>query len=172
MTVVVVLLSVVILAFGAGAIFGAPWVPAFNQDLDELFDLAKLKRGSKFVDLGCGDGKILLAAARRGAIVTGYEINPIMWAIAWLRLRQYRSHANVYFGSYWSHNLTSYDVIWLYLIDHHMPRMAQKIHSQASAKAHIISYIFEFPNIRPFKRTRNSFIYRGKDFMSLSDQIQ
>lgn len=165
-------ISVIILAFGAGAIFGAPWVPAFRQDLDELFDHAKLKRGTKLIDLGCGDGKILLAAARRGAIVTGYEINPIMWAIAWLRLRPYRKQARVHLGSYWGHDLRPYDVIWLYLIDHHMPRMAHKIHSQASAKAYIISYIFEFSNVQPVKRTRNSFVYQAKSFKHTPDQIQ
>ena len=166
------ILGFIIMAFGAGAIFGAPWVPAFQQDIEELLDNTHVEKGTRFIDLGCGDGKILLAAARRGATVTGYEINPIMWAIAWLRLRPYASHAHVRLGSYWGHDLNPYDVIWLYLIDHHMPRMARKIHSQASAKAYIISYIFEFPDIRPRKRTRNSFVYDAKSFKHALDQIQ
>ena len=166
------ILGFVILAFAAGAIFGAPWVPAFRHDIDQLLDLANVKHGTRFIDLGCGDGKILVAAARRGAKVTGYEINPIMWSIAWLRLRPYRKHAHVFLGSYWGHNLRPYSVIWLYLIDHHMPRMARKIRHEAQDNSYIISYIFDFQGVKPYKKTRNSFVYRGKSFAIPPDRIK
>ena len=167
-----ILLSIIILAFGAGAIYGAPWVPAFSRDLDELLDRAHVKKDTRFIDLGCGDGKLLLAAARRGAEVTGYEINPFLWAIAWLRLLPFGNRAHVRLGSYWGHNLKNYDVIWLYLIDHYMPRMSRKLAAEASAQSYVISYIFEFAHIKPFKKTRNSRIYRGRSFKPTSDQLQ
>ncbi len=147
-------------------------MPAFKQDFAELFRLTKVGEGTRFIDLGCGDGKVLLAAAQKGAIVTGYEINPILWLIAWLRLLPYRKRATIKLGSYWSQNLAPYDVIWLYLIDRHMPRMARKIRNQAAAQSHIISYIFRFPGIKPTRKTRNSYIYRGTSFTSAPNQIQ
>lgn len=172
MSYVITTISILIFAFGAGAIFGAPWVPAFNQDIDELLDLARVKKGTHFIDLGCGDGKILLAAARRGAEVTGYEINPVMWLIAWLRLLPFGRRARVRLGTYWGHNLRPYSVIWLYLIDHHMPRMARKIRDEAQDNSYIISYIFDFQGVKPYKKTRNSFVYRGKSFAIPPDQIK
>ena len=172
MSYVIIAISVLILAFGAGAVLGAPWVPAFNQDIDELLDLARVKKNTRFIDLGCGDGKILLAAARRGAQVTGYEINPVMWLIAWLRLLPFGRRAHVRLGSYWGHTLKTYDVIWLYLIDHHMPRMARKIRDEARENSYIISYIFDFQEVKLHKKTRNSFVYRGKSFAILPDQIK
>ncbi len=169
---VVSAISILILAFGAGAVLGAPWVPAFRQDIDELLDIAKVGKGTHFIDLGCGDGKVLLAAARRGAHVTGYEINPVMWLIAWLRLLPFGKRAHVRLGSYWLHDLGQYDVIWLYLIDHHMPRMARKIHTEATSKSYIISYIFAFADIEPIRKTRNSFVYQAKSFATVPDQIK
>lgn len=168
------ILTFIILSFGLGALFGAPWVPAFRRDFDELFQLTKVGAGTEFVDLGCGDGKVLLAAARAGANVTGYEINPLLWAIAWLRLLPFGHRAHVRLGSYWGRELNRYDVIWLYLIDHHMPRMARTLAQKARSDAMVISYMFAFPRIKPSDKTYNSQIYTGQSFISRqkSDKIE
>lgn len=147
-----------------GAFLGAPWVPAFRQDLDELLKLAKVGKGTQFVDLGCGDGKVLLAAARRGAVVTGFEVNPLLWLIAKLRLLPYRKQARVYLRSFWTVDLDRFDVIFLYLIDHQMARMRSQLVRQANPKARIISYMFVIPGLKPAKTTRNSFLYEAKAF--------
>ena len=168
------ILTFVILSFGLGALFGAPWVPAFRRDFDELFRLAKVGPETNFVDLGCGDGKVMLAAARAGATVTGYEINPLLWVIAWVRLLPYGRRAHVRLGSFWGRQLSQYDVIWLYLIDHHMPRMARTLERKARPDAIVISYMFSFPKIKPIHQTYNSQIYTGKSFTSRqkSDKIE
>lgn len=156
--------SIVILSFGLGAFLGAPWVPAFRQDIDELLDLANVTKKTKFVDLGCGDGKILVAAARRGAHVTGFEVNPILWLICKLRLLPYRKRAKVYLRSFWSVDLGRFDVIYLYLIDHHMVRMRAQLARQMNPRATVISYMFVIPGIRPIETTRNSFLYDARSF--------
>lgn len=154
----------VALSFGLGAFFGAPWVPAFRQDFDELFKLAGVKKNTRFIDLGCGDGKILLAAAAKGAEVTGYEINPILWLIAWVRLLPYGKRAHVNLGSYWGHNIAAYDVVWIFLIDRYMPRMQKKLVQELAPKTTVISYIFSFPQLKPRHTTRNSFLYTRASF--------
>lgn len=154
-----------ILCFGVGAFIGAPWVPVFRQDLDELMNLGQVRHGVKFVDLGCGDGTVLIAAARRGADVVGYEINPILWLIAWLRLLPYRSHAKVYLRSYWSVSLAKYDVVFLYLIKHYMPRMQRKLSQEFGeiSRPRIVSYMFAFPGVKASKTTHNAYLYRPSD---------
>jgi SAM-dependent methyltransferase len=52
------------------------WAPTSPDRIENALDLAGLRPGERFVDLGCGDGRVLLAAARRGADVTGIEIDP------------------------------------------------------------------------------------------------
>lgn len=44
----------------------------------EALDLADVGEGTHLVDLGCGDGQVLIAAARRGARVTGVESDPAL----------------------------------------------------------------------------------------------
>ena len=168
------IIAVISICFGLGAFIGAPWVPAFKKDFDELFQLAGLKKGSRFIDLGSGDGKILLAAAQKGAIVTGYEVNPVLWLISWIRLLPYRNRATVHLASYWGHSIQDYDVIWIFLIDRFMPKMQHKLTTELSAQTRIISYIFEFPDIQPVHKTYNSYIYTKKSFTNRakSDKIE
>ena len=42
----------------------APWVPTRRRDMERILALAKIKPGEVFYDLGCGDGRLLVAAAR------------------------------------------------------------------------------------------------------------
>jgi len=51
------------------------WAPTGSDRIERALDVARLRPGERFVDLGCGDGRVLLAAARRGADVTGIEID-------------------------------------------------------------------------------------------------
>ncbi|MBU4142330.1 hypothetical protein KKE99_05680, partial [Patescibacteria group bacterium] len=58
--------------------FGAPYVPIPKNGLDKMVEFANIKFGQKAVDLGSGDGRIMIAMAKAGAIVHGYEINPLL----------------------------------------------------------------------------------------------
>lgn len=40
-----------------------------------MLDLTSVRAGDTVYDLGCGDGRVLLAAARRGARAVGYELD-------------------------------------------------------------------------------------------------
>ncbi len=53
------------------------WAATSDERIDHAFDLAELGPGQHLVDLGCGDGRVLLrAGALRGARVTGVELDP------------------------------------------------------------------------------------------------
>ena len=49
------------------------WAPSEADAVAAALELAEVGPGDRFVDLGCGDGQVLLAAAERGARVTGVE---------------------------------------------------------------------------------------------------
>ena len=46
---------------------GAPWVPTSRQVIYKMLSMAEVKPGEVVYDLGCGDGRVLIAAARRFA---------------------------------------------------------------------------------------------------------
>ena len=54
------------------------WVPTPPELLEKMLDLARVTAGDSVVDLGSGDGRMVIAAARRGARALGVEYDPIL----------------------------------------------------------------------------------------------
>ena len=54
------------------------WEPTPSSQIEAALDLAGLKAGEHLVDLGCGNGEVLVAAAARGATALGYEVDPAL----------------------------------------------------------------------------------------------
>ena len=54
------------------------WVPTPNELITGMLDMAKLTPNDFLMDLGSGDGRIVIAAAKRGAHALGIEFNPDM----------------------------------------------------------------------------------------------
>jgi hypothetical protein len=54
------------------------WVPTPDEVVERMLTMAQLVPGDIHFDLGAGDGKIAIAAAKRGARATGIEYNPEM----------------------------------------------------------------------------------------------
>jgi SAM-dependent methyltransferase len=52
------------------------WVPTSNALVDKMLDLAAVTASDFLVDLGSGDGRTVIAAAKRGAKALGIEYNP------------------------------------------------------------------------------------------------
>jgi SAM-dependent methyltransferase len=58
------------------------WVPTPNELIAKMLDMAKLTPGDIHYDLGSGDGRTVIAAAKRGANATGVEFNADMVALS------------------------------------------------------------------------------------------
>jgi precorrin-6B methylase 2 len=54
------------------------WVPTPQTLVDKMLDLAEVKPGELVMDLGSGDGRTVITAAKRGATAIGIEYNPDM----------------------------------------------------------------------------------------------
>lgn len=58
------------------------WVPTPQALVDKMLDMAKLTPQDTLVDLGSGDGRTVITAAKRGARARGIEYNPDMVALS------------------------------------------------------------------------------------------
>ena len=58
------------------------WVPTPQALVDKMLDMAKLTPQDYLIDLGSGDGRTVITAAKRGARAHGIEYNPDMVALA------------------------------------------------------------------------------------------
>ena len=53
-----------------------PFVPTPPEVVEKMLQMAEVKAGDYVIDLGCGDGRIAIAAAKRGAKALGVDIDP------------------------------------------------------------------------------------------------
>jgi len=58
------------------------WVPTPQVTVDTMLDMAKVTSSDYVIDLGSGDGRTVITAAKRGATAMGIEYNPEMVALA------------------------------------------------------------------------------------------
>ncbi len=66
-----------VIAQGQGKELDTPYVPTPQAVVDKMLDMAQVKAGDVVIDLGSGDGRIMITAARRhGAQGFGVEIDP------------------------------------------------------------------------------------------------
>ena len=74
------MVRIILFVFGLGflpqATSLAPYVPTPEDVVDRMLTLAEVKAGDVVYDLGCGDGRIPIAAAKRGARGVGVDIDP------------------------------------------------------------------------------------------------
>ncbi len=84
---------------------GAPYVPTKQAAVEAALDMLDAPKGSLLVDVGCGDGRFLNAAARRGYTAVGIEIHPLFWLIAKVATWPYRKNVTVVFGNIFSWQL-------------------------------------------------------------------
>ncbi len=55
-----------------------PWVPTRKELIPYIIKLSNVKEGDIFYDLGCGDGRVAVAAALKGAFSVCIEINEVL----------------------------------------------------------------------------------------------
>jgi SAM-dependent methyltransferase len=145
----IVFFSLLALAFCFGFVllYGAPYVPTLDRQMTAAFDLLDLKKGQTMLELGCGDGKVLIAAAERGYKVVGYELNPILALVAWWRTRHYHGQVKVVWGNFWRHPWPPADGIFVFLLDKFMVRLDKTVTAQTHRPIKLASFAFQIPGV-------------------------
>lgn len=126
---------------------GAPFVPTPMEAVKKMVEAAKIKKGEKVYDIGCGDGRMVYVAANKyQAEATGFELSPIVYAIARIRKLFWRSKAHIRFRNFKSQDFSNTDVILCYLLPETLAKLQQKLDKELKKGARVISYAFPIGN--------------------------
>lgn len=150
---------VIVFVFGSVLLFGAPYLPTLTPQVKTALELANLQKGQHLLELGCGDGKVLIAAAEQGLHVTGYELNPILAFISWMRTRRYKGQAKVVWGNFWQTKLPPADAIFVFLLPKYMDKLDNKITQEFSNPVKLVSFAFTIPNKLAVQEKNGLFAY-------------
>jgi SAM-dependent methyltransferase len=127
------------------------FVPTPDEVVKEMMDLAKVKPGDVVYDLGCGDGRLVIAAAKRGAAkAVGVDIDPDRIREAWANAREQGVADKVAFieGDLFEMDFSDADVVTLYLL----PDLNLKLRPKLLALkpgTRIVSHAFDMGDWKP-----------------------
>lgn len=139
--------------------FGAPFLPTLKPEVTNAFDLIGLKPGQHLLELGSGDGRILIEAARKGIHATGYELNPLLVAYSWLRTRKYRKFVTIKMANFWKVSLPACDGIFVFLLQPYMEKLDKKVSSEIVTSVKLVSFAFTIPNKKSTKTKGGMYLY-------------
>ena len=142
------------LSFGAVLLFGAPYLPTLTPQVKTALELSGLKAGDTLLELGCGDGKVMIAAAKLGINSIGYELNPVVALVAFLRTRKYKSQVKIIFGNFWTAEWPQSNAVFTFLLPKYMARLESKMSQYKYKPTKLISNAFEIPG-RPIDVQKN-----------------
>lgn len=130
---------------------GALYVSTSRAKINAFINAVPMTTDHLFVDLGCGDGRVLRKVQRRyGVRTVGYEINPL----AYLKARLFSFGSNkikIRRQNFWKADLSDADVVFCYLYPDVMKRLAAKLAAGLKPGAVIVSSNFSLPGFIPSK---------------------
>ncbi|MDO8559705.1 MAG: hypothetical protein Q7S23_01535 [bacterium] len=141
--------------------FGAPFIPSAGKTVERMLDAASVGPTTRLLDLGSGDGRIPVAAAKRGARADGIEVNP--WLV-WVsrqraRLSGVRELTAFKCGNLWTYDVSAYDVVTVYGLGPIMGKLEQKLLRELRPGTRVVSQAFHFPTWRPVREDRGVMLY-------------
>lgn len=146
LTVVVVTITAVFWFVG-----GVPYVPTPKFVARAMVDLARLKGSESIVDMGAGNGLILIEAKRKhpGVAATGVEIAPTVWCLGRVNILLSGQKVRLLCGSALNYDASGADAIFLYLSPALMASLEEKFDRELKTGTVVISHAFKFPRRQP-----------------------
>lgn len=155
LTLLLILVLAIVLTAGFAGWRGAPWVPTVKPDVERLVKLAKLRRGERAYDLGCGDGRVVLALARTGATATGLEVSLLPYLAAKLRLlRAHLPNASVRWANLWRTSLADADLVYIFLTPAANVRLRPKLEAELRPGSRVVAYVWPIEGWKPTATSR------------------
>lgn len=141
---------------------GGPYVPTRPEIVEQMLKVANITPKDIVVDLGSGDGRLVIAAINAGARRSmGYEIHPGLTKLSNRKIRHagFVDRAIVLNHSMWKANLTDATVVFLYQIPYAMGRIRKLLESQLAPGSRIVSHAFKIPGWEPEATEGNVVLY-------------
>jgi SAM-dependent methyltransferase len=126
------------------------WVPTPQALVDKMLDIARVTPQDRLVDLGSGDGRTVIAAAKRGLRARGVEYNPQMAELARQNARAagVADRATFITGDLFTINLSDADVITMFLLPSINEALRPKL-LELKAGTRVVSNTFRMGDWQP-----------------------
>lgn len=141
---------------------GAFFVPMPRSGVERVIRLLALHAGEKAVDVGSGDGRLLIALAAAGAEAHGFEHNILLvWRSRRAIIKTGLSErAFVHWSDFWDEDFSRFNAVTIYGIPYIMRRLEKKLRAELRPSARVVSYAFPFPTWQPVSSDNQVYLYK------------
>jgi ribosomal protein L11 methylase PrmA len=142
--------------------FGAPWHPLLPGTIRRILRFADVRPGETVCDLGCGEGRVLITAAKEFSAQTiGVEIDPIKVAMARLlaRINGVDNRVEITRGNLFDFDPSEADVLYLYLTHQAVDKLFPEILKKLKPSVRIVSYRFCLRGMTPEKVSEDKTLF-------------
>jgi SAM-dependent methyltransferase len=141
-------------------ISGTPTVYAQDLAIKKAFELAKLKPRQTVLDLGCGNARSLIIAAKKfRAKGIGVEISPFYFLLAKLNIliKGEDKNIKIYYGNILNQEklVQEADLVYLYLFEELLEKLEPILFKTLQQEATIVSVAFKFKRHKPYLTSQN-----------------
>jgi SAM-dependent methyltransferase len=130
----------------------APRTPSPEQAVDRMLEIAHLKPGETVYDLGCGDGRILIAAAKRYKVKgVGIEISNRLSEVAAENVKKagLQQQIKIVRGNFMQTDLSDANVVTLYLATTANDMLRPNLERYLRPNTRVVSYDYPIPGWKP-----------------------
>lgn len=155
--------------------YGGPWIPSSRSAVRNMLDLAEIQPDERVYDLGCGDGRIIIAAAQQyGARAVGIELDPlrVLWCRMRVRALGLQDRIEVKRGDLFQENLSEADVVICYLLPETTERLQDKLLAELKPGTRVVSNTFLFPRMRESGSSGKARLYHFSEENTLAAYIR
>jgi predicted RNA methylase len=132
------------------------------KKVHRMLQMAQVGPDDMVYDLGCGDGRMIVTAARHyGARAVGIELDPLRWA--WCQLLVtvlgLRDRVRVVYGDFFAQDLSDGNVVTCYLLQRTNEELQGKLKRQLMPGSRVVSHAFTFPALRLRRKDGEADLY-------------
>jgi cyclopropane fatty-acyl-phospholipid synthase-like methyltransferase len=140
---------------------GAFYYPSAPDRVKTIFNNLKISKNDTVVDLGSGDGRLLIAAAKLGAKAIGYEMNPALVHQSRQKIKNLKlsSLIEIKAKNFWKADLSQATVICVYQFPKYIKKL-EKVLKKSKHSITVISNNYPFPNQKPYLIKNNIYFYK------------
>lgn len=137
--------------------FYAPPLWTKQQDLKRLIELAQIEPGGIVFDLGAGDGRLSIAAAKysKADQIIAYELSPLhfLWCKILFFINSNRSRLQVRYADFTRINFPPHCTILLFLTPKANDKLGPIFQKKLTGQTTVVSYIFPLPQLPLIKHS-------------------
>lgn len=140
-----------------------PFIPYFQTSrykVDTMVDLANPRSDENGIDLGSGDGRIVVAFAKKGVRMHGYEVNKDLILLSEKNIAAANlTNAFIENKNFWDVDLSGFNIITIYPMPDIMHSLEVKLENEARPGARVLTNFYPLPTWTPKRTKDNIYLY-------------